>query len=62
VSDKPNPIQMQKFLGGMEYPATKDQIVEHAKDKGADEAVLDGLKAIPDREYNGPNAVSQAFS
>jgi hypothetical protein len=62
VSDKPNPIQMQKFLGGMEYPATKEQIVEHARDKGADEAVLDGLKAIPDREYNGPNAVSQAFS
>jgi hypothetical protein len=62
VSDKPNPIQMQKFLGGMEYPATKEQIVEHAKEKGADEAVLDGLQAIPDREYNGPNAVSQAFS
>lgn len=62
VSEKPNPIQMQKFLGGMEYPASKDQIVEHAKAKGADEAVLDGLKAIPDREYNGPNAVSQAFS
>ncbi|MBB5897185.1 hypothetical protein BJ998_008444 [Kutzneria kofuensis] len=62
MSEKPNPIQMQKFLGGMEYPASKDQIVEHAKSKGADEAVLDGLKAIPDREYNGPNAVSQAFS
>lgn len=62
MSDKPNPIQMQKFLGGMEYPATKEQIVEHAKEKGADEAVLDGLQAIPDREYNGPNAVSQAFS
>ncbi|MEV6611826.1 DUF2795 domain-containing protein [Kutzneria sp. NPDC051319] len=53
---------MQKFLGGMEYPATKEQIVEHAREKGADEAVLDGLQAIPDREYNGPNAVSQAFS
>jgi Protein of unknown function (DUF2795) len=62
VGDKPNPIQMQKFLGGVEYPASRDQLVEHARSQGADQAVLDGLKSIPDREYNGPNAVSQAFS
>ncbi len=62
MSDKPNPIQMQKFLGGIEYPASRDQLVEHARSQGADEGVLEGLKAIPDREYNGPNAVSQAFS
>jgi hypothetical protein len=62
MSDKPNPIQMQKFLGGIEYPASRDQLVEHARSQGADEAVIEGLKAIPDREYNGPNAVSQAFS
>lgn len=62
MSDKPNPIQMQKFLGGVEYPASREQLVEHARAKGADEAVLTGLQAIPDREYNGPNAVSQAFS
>ena len=62
MSDKPNPIQMQKFLGGIEYPASRDQLVRHAEAKGADDAVLEGLKGIPDREYNGPNAVSQAFS
>jgi hypothetical protein len=62
MSEKPNPIQMQKFLGGIEYPASRDQLVEHARSKGADDAVLEGLQAIPDREYNGPNAVSQAFS
>jgi hypothetical protein len=28
---KVNPIQVQKFLGGMHYPAKKDEIVDHAK-------------------------------
>ena len=32
-----NPIQVQKFLGGMNFPANKDEIVKHAKSKGADE-------------------------
>ncbi len=55
---KVNPIQAQKFLGGMNYPAGKQQIVEHAREKGADENVLSALEQIPDREYDGPNAVS----
>ncbi len=29
-----NPIQVQKFLGGMNYPANKDEIVKHAESKG----------------------------
>jgi hypothetical protein len=57
-----NPIQMQKFLGGVEYPCDKDSLVRHAKDHGADDAVLSGLERIPDRTYDGPNAVSQEFS
>jgi hypothetical protein len=59
---KPNPIQMQKFLGGVDYPATRDELVEHARSSGADDAVLDQLKALPDRAFDGPNAVSQAYS
>jgi hypothetical protein len=59
---KPNPIQMQKFLGGVDYPATRDELVAHARSLGADEAVLDHLGALPDRTFDGPNAVSAAYS
>jgi hypothetical protein len=59
---RPNPIQMQKFLGGVDYPATRDELVEHARSSGADDAVLDQLKALPDRTFDGPDAVSQAYS
>jgi hypothetical protein len=62
VTDKPNPIQMQKFLGGVDYPASKDDLVRHAEQQGADRDVLDNLQKMPDREYDGPNAVSQEFS
>lgn len=60
--NKPNPIQMQKFLGGVNYPASKDELVEHARSAGADDAVLEHLEALPDRTFDGPNAVSQAYS
>lgn len=56
----PNPVQLQKFLGGVDYPVRRDQLVAHAKQKGADPPVLDALDRIPDREYDGPNAVSAA--
>jgi hypothetical protein len=34
-------------------------LVEHAKKNGADEGILEALGKIPDREYDGPNAVSK---
>ncbi|MHA6794346.1 DUF2795 domain-containing protein [Pseudonocardia bannensis] len=57
-----NPIQLQKFLRGMDYPARRDELVRHAEQQGADQQVLDALRRIPDREYDGPNAVSAAVA
>ena len=62
MADFPNPIQIQKFLGGMDYPVTKDTILSTAKDKGADKDVLDALGNIPEREYDAPTAISKAIS
>lgn len=62
MADMPNPIQVQKFLGGMDYPVTKDTILTTAKSSGADDAVLDALGNIPDRQYDGPNAISHELS
>lgn len=58
----PNPIQVQKFLSGIEYPASRDDIVTTAEKEGADSDVLDALKQLPDQEYDGPTAVSKAVS
>jgi hypothetical protein len=40
---KPNPIQLQKLLKGMAYPASKGELVRHAEDNGADETVLEAF-------------------
>lgn len=54
-----NPIQLQKFLKGAEYPMGKDALVALAKDNGAGDDVLEALGALEDREYDGPNGVSK---
>ena len=56
----PSPIDIQKALSGMDYPASKDQIIQHAERSGADEEILDALRGIDDREYEGPSGVSSA--
>lgn len=55
----PNPIQVQKFLGGVDYPTEKDSLVKHAKAKGADENVLHALNQMGDQTYHSPNDVSE---
>lgn len=60
MANKPNPIDLQKHLAGVDYPAKRDDLVRVASEKGADDALVSTLEKIPDREYDGPNAVSKA--
>jgi hypothetical protein len=62
MNNTPNPIEVQKFLGGIDYPAGKDDLVRKAEESGAGDDVLSALRGIPDREYDSPTAVSEAVS
>jgi Protein of unknown function (DUF2795) len=55
-------IKVQKFLGGISYPATKQQLVDHARGNQADDEALSRLRSMPEREYSGPDAVSKAIA
>jgi hypothetical protein len=55
-------IEVQKYLSGMDYPASKEQLVEHARQQGAPQDVLEELTSIPEEEYDGPNRVSSAVA
>lgn len=57
-----NPIQLQKFLKGVDYPASKSTLIENAKKMGADENVCTSLENLPDEEFEAPIDVSQALS
>ncbi|HEY6801767.1 MAG TPA: DUF2795 domain-containing protein [Agromyces sp.] len=58
----PNPIEVQKFLGGLDYPASKDDILRTAKDAGAGDDVVEALEKIDDRDYEDPTEVSEAIA
>ncbi|MBE9155848.1 DUF2795 domain-containing protein [Nodosilinea sp. LEGE 06152] len=58
---KVNPIQVQKFLKGMEYPASKQDVIDHAKQQGADENVCSTLEDMPEDEFETPADVSKAI-
>ena len=56
-----NPIQIQKYLKGVDYPATREQLIENARNLGADESVCASLEQLPDEDFQTPAEVSQAF-
>jgi predicted outer membrane protein len=56
-----NPIQLQKFLKGVDYPAKKSALIENAKSMGADENVCASLEQLPDEDFQTPADVSQAM-
>jgi len=62
MADTPSPIQVQRFLEGVDYPASRDDLVETARGAGADEPVLAALERLPERDYDAPTAVSEALA
>ena len=57
--NKPNPIELQKYLSGVDYPAKRDDLVRAAEKNGADSGTLDVVRRLPDRTYDGPSGVSK---
>lgn len=58
---KVNPIQLQKYLKGIDYPASKEDLSKHAQQQGADENAISALKELPDEQYETPADVSKAI-
>ncbi|WP_175409994.1 DUF2795 domain-containing protein [Streptomyces sp. TRM64462] len=54
-----NPIEMQKNLGGVSYPASKKEIIQQAEQHGASKRIMDALKSMPDKEYDSPAAINK---
>lgn len=62
MNSNPTPIEVQKFLSGIDYPASKAALLDKAKESGADGNVLKALEDLPDQEFDSPTAVSSAVS
>ena len=56
-----SPIELQKYLGGVDYPVDKGTLVQKARDNGADDDIVQTLQDLPFDNFNSPNDVSEAF-
>ncbi|WP_413174866.1 DUF2795 domain-containing protein [Anabaena azotica] len=59
---KANPVELQKHLKGVDYPATKEELIEIATEQGADKQLLSLLEQLPeDEEYENPAELNKAI-
>jgi hypothetical protein len=56
-----SPIELQKYLGGIDYPVYRETLVLRAQENGADDDVVQTLRDLPFDRFDSPNDVSQAF-
>lgn len=62
MSQQPaNPAQVEKCLKGMDYPADKQEVINYAKQHGADAQVEQTLSRLPNETFNKPTDVSKAI-
>jgi hypothetical protein len=57
-----NPIELQKYLKGANYPATKQDLIALAEQNGAPDDVLQALQAADGEQFGRPSAVQAAFA
>ena len=56
-----SPINLQRHLGGIDYPASKEQLIEAAEHNGAPQEVVDALRQLEGDHFESPVGVEKAF-
>ncbi len=61
TSEKASPAAIEKYLHGVDFPAEKNQLLQHAKKNQAPESVLKSIDGLPSKTYNSPIDISKAM-
>lgn len=56
-----SPSNVQSYLKGISYPATKDDLLKVAKGNKAPSEILQILRGLGETEYGGPQEVMKAY-
>jgi hypothetical protein len=56
-----NPIEVQTHLKGIDYPASKDEVVATAESNGAPQEIVEALQRMDGTEFEGPDDVMAAL-
>jgi hypothetical protein len=49
--------EVQGYLKGIEYPASREDVASQAEDNGAPDDLVSALRDLDDEEFEGPNEV-----
>ncbi|MER7010189.1 DUF2795 domain-containing protein [Saccharopolyspora sp. NPDC000359] len=52
--------RVRKALQGADFPATKEQLVDYAQERGADAKTMLALRALPEGTYDNSDQVESA--
>lgn len=55
-----SPIEIQKYLKGVDYPASKEDLLEKARSNGAKNDILSILEDLKEDAFANPAEVSKA--
>jgi hypothetical protein len=53
--------EVQKALKGVDYPASSEELADHAEGNGADRELVEALRSMKKGSFDGPNAVMKEF-
>jgi hypothetical protein len=56
-----SPSNVAQYLKGIDFPCKKQDLIKHAKNNQAEEAVLEALESFPEREYASMAEVMEGF-
>ncbi len=56
-----SPIDVQKHLRGVSYPAAKEELVAAARENGAPDDIVDALQSVSDDRFDSPADVMEAL-
>jgi hypothetical protein len=58
---KGSAAELEKYLKGIDFPASKSDLLQKARDNGAPQEVIDMINGLTEDRFNSPIDVSKAF-
>ncbi|HEX6968449.1 MAG TPA: DUF2795 domain-containing protein [Micromonosporaceae bacterium] len=56
-----NPIQLQEYLTGLDFPVSKEDLLRRAQETGADTEILETLRGLPVEQIASPVEINEAL-
>ena len=56
-----NPIEVQTHLKGIDYPASKDEVIATAESNDAPQEIIEALQQMDGTQFEGPDDVMGAL-